>query len=70
MPSNSEFGFSILVGDKELPEYTHPEDTSRVLVENVLSTAFTYWTKSSVYSSYSEEFEEQKWPVTPYKIKV
>ncbi len=70
MPSNSNFGFSILVSDKELPEYTHPEDSRRVMVESVLVSPLTYWTKSSTYSSFSQEIEEQKWPVTPYKVKV
>ncbi len=70
MPANSKFGFSILVGARELAEYTHPADSTRGLVESILVSPVTYWLNVREYSSYSEEMEEQKWPVTPYQILV
>ncbi len=70
MPANSKFGFSILVGGKELAEYSHPEDSTRGMVESILASPVTYWLNVREYSSYSEEMEEQKWPVTPYQIMV
>lgn len=70
MPSNGQFGFSIIVGGKELPEYHHPDDNTRVLVESVLWTPVTYWLTVKEYCKTSEEIETQKWPVTPYEIKV
>ncbi len=70
MPANSKFGFSILVGGRELAEYTHPADSTRGLVESILVSPVTYWLNVREYSSYSEEMEEQKWPVTPYQILV
>ena len=70
MPSNGKFGFSILVGNKELPEYTHPEDSSRVLVESILWAPVTYWLEIKEFCKFSGEIEAQKWPVTPYEIKV
>lgn len=70
MPTNSKFGFKILVSGTELPEYAHPEDSSRILVESILVSPVTYWLNVKEYSSYSQEYEEQKWPVTPYEIKV
>lgn len=70
MPSNGKFGFSILVGDKELPEYNHPADSSRVLVESILWAPVTYWLEIKEFCKFSGEIEAQKWPVTPYEIKV
>ena len=70
MPSNGKFGFSILVGNKELPEYTHPEDSSRVLVESILWAPVTYWLEIKEFCKFSGEIEAQKWPVTPYEIEV
>ena len=70
MPSNGKFGFCILVGDKELPEYTHPEDNTRVLVESILWAPVTYWLEIKEFCKFSGEVEAQKWPVTPYEIKV
>ena len=70
MPSNGKFGFSILVGNKELPEYTHPEDSTRVLVESILWAPVTYQLEIKEFCKFSGEIEAQKWPVTPYEIKV
>ena len=70
MPSNGKFGFSILVGNKELPEYNHPEDSTRVLVESILWAPVTYWLEIKEFCKFSGEIEAQKWPVTPYEIKV
>ena len=70
MPSNGKFGFSILVADKELPEYTHPEDNTRVLVESILWAPVTYQLEIKEFCKSTEEEEVQKWPVTPYEIKV
>lgn len=70
MPATSKFGFNVLVDSKELPEYTHPEDSSRVMVESILVSPVTYWLTVREYSSYSQQIEEQKKPVTPYTIKV
>ena len=70
MPSNGKFGFSILVGNKELPEYNHPEDSARVLVESILWAPVTYWLEIKEFCKFSGEIEAQKWPVTPYEIKV
>ena len=70
MPSNAKFGFSILVGGKELPEYTHPQDDSRVLVESILWAPVTYWMEIKEFCKFSGELEAQDWPVTPYEIKV
>ena len=69
MPSNDRFGFKILVGGKELPEYPHPEDKTRLMVESILWSPVTYWLNIKEFSKYSDEMEEQKWPVTPYEIK-
>ena len=70
MPSNGQFGFSILVGGQALPEYQHPEDNTRMLVESILWSPVTYWLSVKEYCRASEEMETQKWPVTPYEIKV
>lgn len=70
MPSNGQFGFSVLVGNKPLPEYNHPNDSSRVLVESILWSPVTYWLPIKEYCKASDEIETQKWPVTPYEIKV
>ena len=70
MPSNGQFGFSVLVGGLVLPEYHHPEDNTRVLVESILWSPVTYWLPVKEYCKASEEMETQKWPVTPYEIKV
>lgn len=70
MPSNGKFGFSILVGNKELPEYHHPEDNARVLVESILWAPVTYWLEVKEFCKFSGEIEAQKWPVTPYEIRV
>ena len=70
MPSNGKFGFSILVGNQELPEYHHPEDNARVLVESILWAPVTYWLEIKEFCKFSGEIEAQKWPVTPYEIRV
>ena len=70
MPTDGKFGFTVLVGEKELPEYRHPHDDTRVLIESMLWTPVTYWVEMKEYSKFSEEVEKQKWPVTPYEIKV
>lgn len=60
----------MLVGGQVLPEYQHPEDNTRVLVESILWSPVTYWLSVKEYCRASEEMETQKWPVTPYEIKV
>ena len=70
MPSNGQFGFSVLVSGKTLPEYPHPEDKTRTLIESVLWSPVTYWMTVKEFCKASEEIEVQKWPVTPYEIKV
>lgn len=70
MPSNGQFGFSVLVGGRALPEYNHPDDNTRVFVESVLWSPVSYEVTVREYCKASEEIEIQKWPVTPYEIKV
>ena len=73
MPTNGKFGFTILVGNKELPEYSHPEDSTRVLVESILTDGecpVTYKLEIKEFCKFSGEIEAQWWPVTPYEIKV
>ncbi len=67
MPFNGLFGFSVLVGGKVLPEYHH---NTRVIVESVLWSPVTYWLTVKEFCKASEEIETQKWPVTPYEVKV
>ena len=70
MPSDGNYGFSVLVAGKALPEYQHPKDERRILVESMLWTPVTYWLDVSEYCKFSEEVERQKWPVTPFEIRV
>jgi hypothetical protein len=70
MPVEDLFGFSVLVGGVALPEYVHPEDSTRVLVESILWSPSTYWLAVREFCTASDEIEHQKWPVTPYEIKV
>lgn len=65
MPTDGCFGFSVLVAGLPVPEYTKDGET---YVESNL------WTPASYQMSIREfaygEMEEQKWPVTPYTIRV
>ena len=65
MPTDGCFGFSVLVAGLPVPEYTKDGET---YVESNL------WTPASYQMSIREfaygEVEEQKWPVTPYTIRV
>lgn len=65
MPTDGCFGFSVLVAGLPVPEYTKDGE---IYVESNL------WTPASYQMSIKEfaygEMEEQKWPVTPYTIKV
>ena len=70
MPSDGNYGFSVLVAGRTLPEYQHPKDERRILVESMLWTPVTYWLDVSEYCKFSEEVERQKWPVTPFEIRV
>jgi len=70
MPSDGKYGFSVLVAGKELPEYHHPTDERKILVESMLWSPVTYWLDVREYCKFSGEVEQQKWPVTPFEIKV
>lgn len=63
MPSDTFFGFSVLIAGRPVPEYVRD---GRVYVESNLSTPFSYMqqTKESV----NGEMEVQKCPVTPYQV--
>ena len=65
MPSDGNFGFSVLVGGLPVTEY-RLED--RVLIESDLWTPTSY--KQLVKEVVYGEVEEQEWPVTPYQIKL
>ena len=53
-----------------LSEYSHPEEHSRLLVESILWAPVTYYVEIKEFCKFSDEIECQKWPVTPYEIKV
>lgn len=65
MPSDSFFGFSILIAGRPVPEYLKD---GRVFVESNLWTPFSYNQETEEYVS--GERETQKCPVTPYQIMV
>ncbi|XP_078675075.1 uncharacterized protein LOC144912987 isoform X1 [Branchiostoma floridae x Branchiostoma belcheri] len=73
MPSNAEFGFSVLVGGHVIPEYQKDRE---VFVETNLYSPVSY--KEKVVSSHRKveeivvdgQTEVNEWPVTPYTIEI
>ena len=63
MPSDGQFGFTILVGGTPVPEY---RKDGRVFVESNLWTPFSY--KQEVVEFVNGEKEVQSYPVTPYQL--
>ena len=65
MPTNSNFSFSVQIGNHDVPEY---EKDGELYVESNLFTPFSY--EQEVRELVCGEVEVQKWPVTPYTVKV
>lgn len=65
MPSDSFFGFSVLIAGRPVPEYVH---NGRVFVESNLWTPFSYNQPMEEYVN--GEKEQQKCPVTPYQLLI
>lgn len=65
MPSDSFFGFSILIAGRPVPEYVY---NGRVFVESNLWTPFSYNQPTEEYVN--GEKEQQKCPVTPYQLLI
>ena len=65
MPTDGNFGFSVLIAGLPVPEYTKDGHT---YVESNLWTPVSY--QQSVREFAYGEVEEQSWPVTPYTIRV
>lgn len=65
MPENDVFSFHVLVGDVEVQEYQHRGQTYIVAD---LNTAVSY--KKEITEVYDGQTYTQKWPVTPYTIKI
>ena len=65
MPTDGNFGFSVLIADLPVPEYTKDGHT---YVESNLWTPVSY--QQSIREYAYGEVEEQSWPVTPYTIRV
>ena len=65
MPSDSFFGFSILIAGRPVPEYLKD---GRVYVESNLWTPFSY--NQEMEEHVNGERETQKCPVTPYQLMV
>ncbi|MCH9631682.1 MAG: hypothetical protein S4CHLAM37_17070 [Chlamydiia bacterium] len=65
MPANGKIGFSVRIGDSDIPEY-HKD--GQYYVESNLFTPVSYLqeVREMVYG----EIEAQEWPVTPYAVKV
>ena len=63
MPSDSFFGFSVLVAGRPVPEYVHK---GRVYVESNLHTPFSY--NQQMEELVNGEKEVQSTPVTPYQV--
>lgn len=63
MPSDSFFGFSVLVAGRPVPEYAHE---GRVFVESSLNTPFSY--NQQTEELVNGEKEIQQSPVTPYQV--
>jgi len=65
MPSDSFFGFSVLIAGRPVPEYVH---NGRVFVESNLWTPFSY--NQPMEEFVNGEKEQQKCPVTPYQLLI
>ena len=65
MPSDSFFGFSVLIAGRPVPEYAYG---GRVFVESSLATPFSY--NQQTEELVNGEKEVQKSPVTPYQVFV
>ena len=65
MPSESFFGFSVLVAGRPVPEYVHE---GKVYVESNLHTPFSY--NQHTEEVVNGEKEVQSCPVTPYQVFV
>jgi len=65
MPSDGNFGFSVLIAGLPVPEYLQD---GKVYVESNLWTPVSY--NQRVREMVYGEIEEQEWPVTPYQIRV
>ncbi len=65
MPTDGNFGFSVLIAGLPVPEYTKDGHT---YVESNLWTPVSY--QQSIREFAYGEVEEQSWPVTPYTIRV
>lgn len=63
MPSDSFFGFSVLVAGRPVPEYVQ---RGRVFVESNLHTPFSY--NQQTEELVNGEKEVQSTPVTPYQV--
>ncbi len=63
MPSDSFFGFSVLVAGRPVPEYVQK---GRVYVESSLHTPFSY--NQQMEEMVNGEKEVQSAPVTPYQV--
>ena len=65
MPNESDYGFSILVAGRPIPEYVQ---VGRVYVESNLHTPFSY--TQQIEEQVNGEKELQMSPVTPYQVFV
>lgn len=65
MPSDSFFGFSVLIAGRPVPEYAQ---NGRVYVESNLYTPFSY--NQVMEEIANGEKEVQNTPVTPYQVFV
>ncbi len=65
MPTDGNFGFSVLIAGLPVPEY---RKDGTVYVESNLWAPVSYMqrVRELVYG----EVEEQEWPVTPYQVKI
>lgn len=63
MPSDSFFGFSVLIAGRPVPEYVQ---NGRVYVESSLHTPFSY--NQLMEEVVNGEKEVQSAPVTPYQV--
>lgn len=65
MPSDTFFGFSILIAGRPVPEYVKD---GRVYVESNLYTPFSYSQKTE--QLVNGEMEIESTPVTPYQLLI
>jgi len=63
MPTDNNFGFSLLIAGRPVPEYVQD---GNAYVESNLYTPFSY--SQEIEELVNGETETQKYPVTPYQL--